>query len=339
MAIQGRLQATPTVYVIGEDISEEQYNQLIQKLGDWFSKVRKTKEPVKLAIATVDACLRGVKPSDPTTPWASAANASLGKRIRMACRFDLDTMSPIKVANEKTRERRLKRYERDKEKRRSAKKDRNYPAEFALPSATNAAYGDDPAVFFTSAELESKDRKRAALLQQFPQLDSVASETKVEMWLTLQLLFERLQFRKLTEGVRTKDVAVTERAMADMTKQIVDLEKAMGIDPVSVSKMQKEREGGTVGDAVRRFEDLGDWKALRERQFAEELLLIYQMYMMPSPRGGYQLDEVGLYGLTKTRVVTCPHCHRKNFAGLALEEVEEWLKRKGYLTEVVDAGD
>lgn len=334
MATQSKLKPTPIVYAVGEDITAETYNELVQGIGDWFSETRNTKEPVKLAKQVINACLLGVKPSDPAQLWDSAATATLEKRIRMACRFDMVTMQPLRSADEKTKIKKEKAKDRERSKRDEAKSDQHYPEEFKNAAAMDATYGDDPAVFFTSKELTTRDKRREAILTQFPQLDNVAQEPKLEMLLDLQLLFDRMRFRNAAAGANKKEVRATEQEMQDMTKRIVDLEKAMAIDPVTVNKMQKEKEGGTIGDAVRRFEQMGDYRETKERLLAEELIMAYSMYHQPSLRSdmeGYQLDDVGLFGLTKTRVVACPKCGTRNFAGFEIDEIERWLVAKGYL--------
>lgn len=334
MAQQSVLKPTPIIYKVGEDINQEQYNELVQKIGDWFSEIRNTKEPVKLAKMTLEACLKGVKPTDPLSIWDSAATATLAKRVRMACRFDMDTMTPLRTASDQARVRKQQKKDREREKQQEAKVDPNYPAEFRDLDPT---YGDDPAVFFTSRELAIREERRAAMVTQFPQLDNAAQGPKLDMLLDLHLLFERLRFRNAAAGAKKDQVKATEKEMQDYTKQIIDLEKALGIDPVSVDKMQKKKEGGSIGDAVRRFEEMGNYRELRDKLFAEELILSYQAYMRPSPRtdmDGYQLDDVGLFGITKCRVVTCPKCQTQVFGGFTVQEIEEWLIQKGFLKQV-----
>jgi hypothetical protein len=337
MAVQSVLKPSIIVYTVGDDISQETYNTLLLKLGDWFAESRNTKEPVALAKMVVDACLAGKKPKD-GTPWESAATAPLARRIRMAAQFDMDTMSPMKTASQKQKDRKAKAKERKLKKRAEGQVDQHYPAEYeALGSAAEASYGDDPRVFFTTQERKNFAEKRAALLKKFPQLDNVAQDPKVQMYVTTAILFERATFRTLATGAKKGEVKATEFEMNELTKRLLELEKAMGIDPVTLSKTQKDKEGGTVGEAIRRFEAMPNYRELRLREWAEEMLLLYMMFMQPSPRtdmDGYQLDEVGLYGLTKTRVVECPHCGEKNWSGLKLAEIEAWLLEHGYLKPV-----
>lgn len=339
MASKAVLRPSVIQYGVPEDLTEAQYAALIQAIGDWFAKIRNTKEPVALARQVIDCCMRGVKPSDGETPWDSAATAPLAKRIRMACRFDMETMQPIMAASEKSKNRKEKELARQQRKKTTAKVDQNYPEEYRTKLAAEATYGDDPLLFFTSAEIEERTRMRAAYLDKFPQLDNPAAEPKLDQLLDLVVLQKRLRFRnaQFTAGVKKDAIRVTEREMADMIRQVVDLEKAMGIDPVTLAKTQKDKEGGSVGDAVRRLEAMGDWKEWRLRLWAEELILMYQMCMTPSPRldmGGWQLDEVGLYGLTKTRVCECPQCGTKVFGGFSVDEIEAWLVEKGHLKPV-----
>ena len=340
MAQQSVLKPTPIIYKVGEDITQEKYNELVQAVGDWFAEIRNTKEPVKLAKMTIDACLNCVKPTDPLTVWDSASQATLSKRVRMACRYDMDAMKPLRTADDQRKRVKQQAKDRAREKAQEQKVDPNYPAEFRT---LEPSYGEDPAVFFTTKELEIREQRRQAMITQFPQLDNAAQGPKLDMLLDLQLLFERLRFRNAAAGAKKDQVKATEREMQEYTKQIVDLEKAMGIDPVSVDKMQKKKEGGSVGDAVRRFEEMGNYREIREKLFAEELILAYQMYMQPSPRtdmDGYQLDDVGLFAITKCRVVSCPKCQTKVFGGFSIDEIEAWLVKKGYLKQVEPhAGD
>jgi hypothetical protein len=338
MASKSVLKPTPVVYEVGKDIETERYNELIMKVGDWFSEIRNTKEPVKLAKQLIDACLKGVKPSDPTQNWDSAATSPLATRVRMACRFDMETMTPLRSANEVTKRKKDLAKDREVKKKKELEKDGNYPKEFSNQTAMDATYGDDPAIFFTTKELEVRANRLQAMLEQFPQLNNIAAEAKLAMLLDLQLLSDRLRFRNAAAGVNKREIKATEKEMQDMTAQIVALERAMGIDPISVSKMQKEKEGGTIGDAVKRF-DTEEYREIRERLFAEELILVYSMYHQVSPRtdmDGFQIDDVGLFALTRTRVVTCPKCGTKNFAGFEIKEIEEYLISKGYLVPVVD---
>lgn len=368
MAVKGVLKATPTVYEIGVDLPEARYHELVQRVGDWFAEIRSTKEPVAAARAAIDACLRGVKPSDGTTPWDAAATASLAKRIRMACRFDLDTMQPLRTGTEKTKKKKEQAKLRKERLKAAATVDPNYPAEYhasqaeaataALADALGApaagydyakigladrntrldgrtarpgdrTYGDDPLEFFTTAERARMEELRASYVHDYPELKGVASQAKLDMLLTLTLLMERLRFRA-AKGEKTQAI---EFQIQQLTKQIVELERALDIHPDQVRKRQKEREGGTIGEAVRRLEEQVS-PALLQRWLAEELILAFQSFHTPSPRddrGGYQLDEVGLYGATRCRVTTCPECGTKQFAGFTVEEVEAWLVANGYL--------
>jgi uncharacterized protein YnzC (UPF0291/DUF896 family) len=328
----GKKLIQPLVYEVGADITPEKYQQAIEKIGDWFAQSRKTKEPVAAAKYYLDCCLKGVKPSDGKSPWFSMAKASLESRVRSACRFDIEAMEPLVNANEKLRIKKAKERERAKAKKESELLDANMPSEYRKKLAGEAVYGDDPLVFFTTAELERRKRLREAYLRDFPQLRSVASESKLDMLLDLTLLLERIRFRQ-AKDIKGK---TEEYQIQQLTKQIVELEKALNIHPDQLAKQQKEKEGGTIGEAVRRLDEL-NVPELRERWLAEELLVLFQMYHTPSPRdnmGGYQLDEVGLFGLTRCRTCECASCGTRNYAGLSIEEIEKWLFDKGYLNIV-----
>jgi hypothetical protein len=321
-----------TTYEVGPDISPERYNAAILAIADWFAKIRKTDEPVAAAKYALDCCLRGVKLSDGVTPWTTMATATLNSRVRSACRFDLNKMQPLVTTDEKRKARKEREKELAKVRADKAKVDKNLPVEYRKQLAGEATYGDDPLVFFTTKELERRESLKAAYLQDFPQLRSVASESKLDMLLDLTLMLDRMRFR---QAKNDKDKA-TELQMQALTKQIVELEKALNIHPDQLAKQAKDKEGGTIGEAVRRLDEAHPIE-LRERWFAEELLVLFQMYHTPSPRhnmGGHQLDEVGLFGLTRCRTCSCATCGTKNYAGLKVEEIETWLGEKGFLREV-----
>lgn len=325
----GQLKAMPKIYDVGVDISPETYQEAVEKIADWFAKTRNTKEPVAAAKYYLDCCLKGVIPSDGKSPWFAMATATLASRVRSACRFDIEKMEPLITADEKRKERKAREKERAKARKEAEAVDTNLPEEYRKKVATEATYGDDPLVFFTSAELERRVRLKDAYLKDFPQLRSVASESKLDMLLDLTLLLDRIRFRQ----AKDQKGKTEEYQIQQLTKQIVELEKALNIHPDQLAKQQKEKEGGTIGEAVRRLEEANPVE-LRERWLAEELLVLFQMYHTPSPRqnmGGYQLDEVGLFGATRCRTCSCSKCGTKNYAGLNIEEIEGWLSTKGFL--------
>jgi hypothetical protein len=254
-------------------------------------------------------------------------------------------MKPLVTADDKQRRRKTREKEKTKARRAAEKVDANLPDEYRKKLAADATYGEDPLIFFTSIELERRSRLKESYLSDFPQLRSVASESKLDMLLDLTLLLERIRFRQ----AKDQKGKTEEYQIQQLTKQIVELEKALNIHPDQIAKQQKEKEGGTIGEAVRRLEESTPIE-LRERWLAEELLVLFQMYHTPSPRSnmdGYQLDEVGLFGVTRCRTCSCPKCGNRNFAGLSIEEIEAWLAEKGFLrtaavpsdlTDVSDSG-
>jgi hypothetical protein len=328
----GKTLREPLIYEVGSDIAPERYQEAIEKIADWFAQTRNTKEPVAAAKYYLDCCLKGVLPSDGKSPWFAMATSTLTARVRSACRFDLDAMAPLVTADEKRRARKTREKEVAKAKKEAQATDKNLPDEYRKKVAGEATYGDDPLVFFTSAELERRERLKDAYLKDFPQLRSVASESKLDMLLDLTLLLDRIRFRQ----AKDQKGKTEEFQIQQLTKQIVELEKALNIHPDQLAKQQKEKEGGTIGEAVRRLEETNAIE-LRERWLAEELLVLFQMYHTPSPRsnmGGYQLDDVGLFGATRCRTCECAKCGTRNYAGLQIDEIESWLAKKGFLKEV-----
>src|SRR5215204_3858607 len=104
----------PIKYELGTDISNEKYHELVAGLTAWFATTRKTKAPGVLAKQEVQLCMQGLKKDG--TPWFGAASSSLASRLRIMCRFDLETMKPLERASDK------QKAKKDKEKARLAAK-------------------------------------------------------------------------------------------------------------------------------------------------------------------------------------------------------------------------
>lgn len=327
-------------YEVGQDLTEERYRDIVEAITEWFRESRPKVESREAAEYTVQCCLRGVQVKDGVSPWTKLANSSLENRLRVAAKFDIITMQPMRSAPKDPEPEAPEGAEEDKPKltreQRAALRSMAGDATYQHNKATtkdNAQYGDNPQVFFTPQELVRRHRLKEAYLADFPQLRPVASQAKLDMLLDLNLLMDRLRYRQGKQGT----VRDTEAQIGDITKQILALEKALNIHPDQLSKQQRDKEGGTIGEAVRRLEDSTPHE-LRERWFAEELLMLFQMYHQPSPRnnmGGYQLDEVGLFGATRCRTCACHKCGERNFSGLSIDEITTWLRERGLLREVV----
>lgn len=321
-------------YAVGTDITPQRYQELVEAIAQWFRESRPKVEPYDAAKYAVDCCLRGVQLKDGHSPWTKLALSSLASRIRVAAQFDMEAMQPVRNLKEPEKAAKPK-VPLTKEQRQVKKLLDQDPLYAPLKDKTpeSAEYGDNPQVFFTPAELIRRAKLRDAYIADFPQLRAVASQVKLDMLLDLTLLMDRLRLR---QG-RKQSVADVEKEITDITNKVVALEKALNIHPDQLSKQQREKEGGTIGEAVRRLEDANPLE-LRERWFAEELLMLFQMYHQPSPRnnmGGYQLDEVGLFGATRCRTCQCSKCGERNYAGLSIDEITEWLREKGLIREMV----
>lgn len=308
-------------YEVGKDITQERYDDILKALTEWFKSYRPKADPDESARHALDCCLRGVKLSDGQTPWSTLAQSTLASRIKAATRFDIDTMQPVPARGRvaKTQNQSLRLTDPTYGNRNRKKPE-------------DVVYGDNPASLYTPQELKRRSTLRDAYINEFPQLDNVASMAKLEMMLDLILLMDRLRVR-VGKDVRHEDI---EEQLTKITKQLVELEKALNIHADQLAKQQREKEGGTIGEAVRRYEEEVPAE-LRERWFAEELIMLYQMYHQKSPRtnmGGYQLDEVGLFGVTRCRTCACSSCGQRNFAGLSIDEIEEYLVEKGHIVPV-----
>lgn len=325
MAKPQKILVTPKEYEVGVDISQEALNELILKLTDWFVESRPTvKEPSVLARQKVKDCLEG-KTSD-GTPWFSAASSTFETRIKMACRFDMSAMRGIRTADEKTKANRDRKKAREKKLKLERKQDVNIPDELRAELRNSTKYGDNAQVFLSSAEHKRWNELKAAYQQEFPELKTVNAEAELNKLLNLLIVDERQQMN-LLQG---KDVNSLD--MKGLTDQIVSLKKALGIHPEQVAKRSKDTTGGSIAEVVARLEAMGDAKEIRAAFQTEEFLQLYQMFHARSPRsdtGGYQLDEVGLFSMTRCRTCHCAACGVRNYVGFSIEEIEDHLKSTG----------
>lgn len=324
-----KLTPDPVVYEIGKDITQERYNTLVIEIGEWFRmRDPDAKEPMRKASRYLDACLKGRKPSDPSMPWSSMARADLDKRIRVACRWDMHKMKPLYTKKQR------RTFKTREDEQRAAKMVRNRADDPHIPEAVRVlarqqtTYGDDPRTFLSKKEHENWNRLKASYMEQFPSLSTVNAEAELDLLCDLLVVNERLRF-KILNG---------ERVDSGEFKQSVDninsLKKLLGIHPDQLAKRVQESQAGSFTELVARVQAMPDFREIREQYWVEELMQLYQMYHQPSLRGdmeGFQLDDVGLMGLTGCRTCACPGCGQRNFAGIKITEVEAYLETKGVL--------
>lgn len=328
MAKPQRRLVTPKEYEVGVDITQEQYNEAIQKIGDWFAEWRNTKEPVALARRTLDACLKGTKPSS-GEPWFEMASSPLASRVRSACRFDLVKMEPIRTGSEKYKQKREAERVRKERKRLAEREDANIPDELRADLKNSAKYGDNPHVFLSSEESKVWQELYNAYLEQFPELRTVNGRTELMTLCDLQIHLERLRFKLLKND---KSDATDPIAMASVAKQIADFKRALGIHPEQLAKRAKEETALTIGAAAAKLESMEDWRKLRLRYFAEELIQSLQKAVTLKADGtGYQIEEFQLFAETRCRLVHCPDCGTPILGGFRMEEALNWLVKHGHL--------
>lgn len=334
MPSRSKLTPTVVVYKVGEDITNEHYDTTLVNLARWFEQRSDIREPLAKAKQVLDRVLAGKKPSDGTV-WLRAGQSTIAARLKMAANFDYEKQTGIESSLQRAAPRTglmkdegtVKRLATQREHKRN---DMGYGSEYL--DLEKAGYGDSVLSFFTSAENARRTTLYDGYIKQFPQLDNIAAQSKLDLLLDLMLLVERVRFRQADP--RKNSVKASESEIQTLTKQVVELEKALGIHPEQLAKQQKAVEGGSVGDAVRRMYEMGGSQDLRDLALMEELLLLYQAYQQPSPRsntGGHQLDDIALWGATMCRTCVCPKCSQKNFAGFSIEEIETWLVGKGVL--------
>jgi len=320
----------PTKYEVGRDIPQEKYATALLKIADWFSESRKTHEPAALAKQLFEECLTGVTKDG--KKWFSAATASLASRVRMKCRFDIEAMKPLRTTNEAGRVKRAKERERLLRQRAKKGEDPLIPDELRKQLKTEAKYGDNAGVFLSSREAANWEHLREAYVRQFPELATINAEAELKLLCDLHILAERYRMQILSGN------KLDGPSRAAAAEELQSLKKALGIHPDQLAKRVKSKADTSIGSAVARVEAMGDYRKLRARFWIEELIEIFQMYHTPSADGlDYQLDEIGLFGLTKCRTCHCAGCGMKNYVGVEITEIEQYLKEKGAIVPVADA--
>lgn len=319
----------PIKYVVGKDITEERYQEAIQKIGDWFAESRVTREPVAAARLALQECLDGVTKDG--KPWFAAALVPFDKRVKAKCRFDLATMTPLRKGTEKTRIKKQQQREREARKRAKAADDPLIPEDIRKGLRKGASYGDDPSILLSTAEEKRWKALSKAYKTQFPELATVNAEAELNMLCDMHILQERNRMQVLS-GQK-----VDPEQRDKLADSLQKLKRALGIHPDQLAKRVKEKEDPSISSAVARLESMGNWREIRAGFFIEEMIQAYQMYMSLTADGsGYQLDEVGLFGMTKCRTCACAKCGHRNFAGISIEEVERFLVDKGALEPLPD---
>lgn len=314
----------PIVYRLGEDISHEDYNDIVQGVADYFAKSRKTTEPVAVARQAIQECLDGITKSG--TPWLAAARSTLAARIRSKCRFDIETMQPLTQAKPAVNKRK-----KEERARARARRDENKRQHIMAEAKQELEHQRDPTTAMLSDERERWASLRRSYLKQFPEeLGTVAAQAELEALCDLHIVTDR--YRALLLSNKHVDY----KAQESVASQFHKIKTNLGIHPAQLAKRVKEKTDTTIGAAAAKLEGLGtDWRDIRARFWIEEMIQMFQMYHMPSADGlGYQLDEIGLFGLTKCRTCACAKCGMRNFVGISEPEILDYLVEKGHMESV-----
>jgi len=311
----------PIVYELGTDLSYERYQEIVTSITDWFVEYRNTSEPALLAKQLVDECMKGVKQDG--SPWFAMANGTLAARIRSKCRYDIDKMVPLRTAPEKQKIKKAKEKKRQAARKAKESKDKFIPDEIRKELQREVKYGEDPSVWMTSAEQKMWWELYEDFQKQFPELGTISAAAELKMLCDTHVLMERFRMQQLAGK------SVDQEALEATVKRFMGLKKSLGIHPDQLKHRTKGLMDASIGEAVARFASKGEqYLELRKRFILEEMLQMWQMCHTPTADGsGYQLDEVELYGLTRSKPEPCPNCGTIVYGGLTLEQIEEYLIR------------
>jgi hypothetical protein len=314
----------PIKYKVGEDISAERWQEIVLAVADWFAQTRTTKEPVLAAKQALQECLDGRTKEG--QKWFAMARSSLELRIRSKCRFDITHMKPLRTAREVKEGRAAGVRERMKKAAEQKKVDPFLADERRRELQSDVVYGDDPLTHLSSREHENWKALKDDYIQNFPEeLGTMAAKGELDTLCDLHIMNERNRMRLLAGH------AVDPKAMGAVVDQIDKLKTILGIHPNQIAKRVKSRSDTTLGAAAARLET-GEWRKIRQRFWAEEMIQLFQMYHTPTADGtDRQLNDVGLFGATRCRTCECTKCGTRNFVGIGIEEIEEYLVSQGHL--------
>lgn len=319
---------TPIVYVVGDDISVEHHALLIAKLTDWLSQTRKTSAPSILAKQIIDACLKGVKPTDGKTPWFKAANTPFKTRIKQATNFDCSSDNPEEWhgnvgRNEALRAKKTRERDRTETKARAHLGDQFLPDEVRQDLRKQVKYGDNPLILLSHEEETKWQELFKDFQKEYPHLRLASAEAELGLLCSLLVAQSRFQLQLL--GGRTVD----EVKFAKLVDQIPKIKESLDIHPNQINRRKEKAKSQSVGDAVAKFEAMGDWRQVRLAYWAKEIIQSVQMFNQPRADGsGYQLDEVGFFGLHRCGTCECSGCGQRNVRGLNYEDVERYAIEK-----------
>jgi hypothetical protein len=324
-----KLIATPKQYQVGVDITQEEYNEYIKRIGDWFVEfMPDVREPNALAQKYLDSCLKGVTPKE-GKPWFSMANSTIAARIRSSCRFDIETMEPIRKGTEKYKLKHEKERRSKARKRLEQQEDNNIPDELREELRKTAVYGDNPHVHLSSAEHAKWQEIFDSYIKEFPSLDSINARQELSTLCDLHIFLERQRLKLLKDEKRDQH---NPEVMNRVAKQISELKSALGIHPDQLDKKIKQQTTMTIGTAAAKLQSGENWREIRLKYFAEELIQALQMTMTIRADGaGYQLDEPGFFALMRCRKVHCPECGTENIGGFRIQEAIDYLVEEGRL--------
>ncbi len=320
---------TPIVYVVGEDISVEHHALLLAKLTDHLSQTRKTAAPSLLAKQIIDACLKGVKPTDGKTPWFKAANTPFKTRIKQATNFDCSSDNPDdwkgnEGRNEALHAKKVREQARGETKARARLRDDFLPDEVRQGLRGQVKYGDNPLILLSHEEEQKWQELFNDFQKEHPHLRLPSAEAELGLLCSLLVAQSRFQL-KLLSGSGSVD----EIKFAKLVDQIPKIKESLDIHPNQINKRKAKAQAQSIGDAVAKFEGMGDWREVRVKYWAREIIQSIQMFNQPRADGaGYQLDEVGFFGIHRCATCHCSGCGQRNVRGLNYDEVEKYALEK-----------
>ncbi len=316
---------TPKVYTVGEDISVEHHALLLAKLTDWLAQTRNTRAPSLLAKQIIDACLKGVKPTDGKTPWFKAANTPFAVRVKQATNFDCTSPNPDDWAGGQSksiarRTRRIREQERAETKTRTRLVDPLLPDEVRDSLRKDVKYGDNPLILLSHEEEKRWNELFADFQREYPHLRLPSAEAELGLLCSLLVAQSRFQMQLLSGNK-----AVDEVKFAKLVDQIPRIKESLDIHPKQIARRKEKAKAQSIGDAVAKFESMGDWREVRLKYWAQEIIQSLQMFNQPRADGqGYQLDEVGFFGVHRCATCACSACGQRNVRGLNYDEVERY---------------
>ena len=279
-------------YVIGKDLTQEEYDVWELEVALWISEnqVNET-DPKAKAKKVMQAALAGTKLDGGV--WTGAPSFTFDARIRQLCGYNI-------LTGEGARSGRPPQKSRTEEKR--------VNKETSKARAVNESIADRISL---EKLITLREQFKATLYKEFPFLDNPVYENQVNAYSDTVVKLDQLSDMFL--GASGKDLETYLKIREQLRKDLDEFMKILRIHPSQIKEKVDEGDRGDVGALIDRWEEYGELADMYEVVDAiQEALQIFNQLNNKRLDGSPQLAEWLLWHKTGCRghTFTC-ECGRE----------------------------